>query len=320
MDTSNGQFCVEYLTWLKETRMRAAVTVYDYTSTLARYCEYLDGQGLSVLTAPIENIETWIKRPRGGRALGRPGKPASQAHDGAILKSFYSYLVNRGHMRTNPAALLGIPTVRNSNPRPIPDAEWRKMWDADMDPTLRVVLGLGFFAGLRRAEMVKLEPRHIDTLSRRLIGFKRKGGGDDIMPYGDCADAVRGLTLGHEVFMSSLMQSVQGASLPQSRWIVPWGAVSRITDHVRSRHGLEDGITDPNMINRRMRMHTEELGLPPYTPHQLRHSFVTNLLRCSVPLHLVQKLANHSSPSVTSRYIKAGGAELREWMESQQRL
>ena len=32
-----------------------------------------------------------------------------------------------------------------------------------------------------------------------------------------------------------------------------------------------------------------------FTPHQLRHSFVTNLLRAGVPIHLVSVLANHSA-------------------------
>jgi site-specific recombinase XerD len=52
----------------------------------------------------------------------------------------------------------------------------------------------------------------------------------------------------------------------------------------------------------------------PYTPHQLRHSFVTNLLRSGVPIHLVSRMANHSSTAITMRYVKAGASELREWM------
>jgi integrase len=50
-----------------------------------------------------------------------------------------------------------------------------------------------------------------------------------------------------------------------------------------------------------------------YTPHQLRHSAATNLLRAGVPLHMVSALLNHSSPTITMRYVKATGDELAEW-------
>ena len=38
------------------------------------------------------------------------------------------------------------------------------------------------------------------------------------------------------------------------------------------------------------------------TPHALRHSFVTNLLRADVPLHVVASLAGHRDVSTTMRY------------------
>ena len=38
------------------------------------------------------------------------------------------------------------------------------------------------------------------------------------------------------------------------------------------------------------------------TPHALRHSFVTNLLRADVSLHVVASLAGHRDVSTTMRY------------------
>lgn len=312
----SDNYVVEYLDWLKNTRGRQPVTIYDYTSTLARFVEHIGQE--SILDVGVAQMEEWVKRPRGGRALGKPGAAASQAHDVAILRAFYQYLVNRGVLTASPAALLGAPRVRNANPRPIPDHDWRALWASRLTLWERVTFGLGYFVGLRRAEIVALEPAHVDIVGRRLIGFTRKGGGDDITPWGDCADVLKRLDIGADTFADVLRDGLRAR--PSERWLLPWGEESRCTDAVRSRHGLADGITDPNMLNRKMKAALLDAGLPAYTPHQLRHSFVTNLLRCGVPLHLVQRLANHSSPSVTSRYIKAGGQELREWMEGIPRI
>ncbi len=75
-------------------------------------------------------------------------------------------------------------------------------------------------------------------------------------------------------------------------------------------------MTEPGLLNRRMRSLSDRAATARYTPHQLRHSFVTNLLRAGVPLHLVSRMANHSSPTVTNIYVKAGASELREWMSA----
>ena len=55
-----------------------------------------------------------------------------------------------------------------------------------------------------------------------------------------------------------------------------------------------------------------------WTPHQLRHGFVTNLLRAGMPIALVSRLANHSDITTTMRYAKLGGSDLREWRAMQQ--
>lgn len=289
----------EFLAWQLEVRHCSPNTLRTYRGRLSAFHDWLVLEGLHTLEVTPEQIESWVKRPRFGRALGEAGKPATQQAEGAVLKSFYKWAQARGHVEHNPAELIGRPKVHNVNPRPIPDHDWRKLWEADLDPTLRLCLGLGYFAGLRRYEILQLEVRHVDSLARRFLGFTRKGGGDDILPYGDCADVLARLSTGADDFLNLVSTAAEG---PPDRRLVPW--VDREVD----------GNTG-NVINRNMRKATDALWLPRYTPHQLRHSFVTNLLRCGVPLHLVQKLANHSSPTVTSRYIKAGGEELREWME-----
>lgn len=310
---TNEAMVVEYLDWLKNTRGRAGVTYYNYAATLARLLEWCGTTALADVSLPT--LESFVKRPRRGMAAG---SAATQAKDVAVARACYRYLVDRGYMPKSPAALLCAPKINNANPRPIPDADWAKLWDeADPGPE-RIMLGLGALAGLRRREICELTPTQVFVTGQRLVNFTRKGGGDDVTPYGDLCRVVASelppLSAAALAFPDELAAYRQRRKVKP--YLLEWGEAVPAAARERTIHSIPDGMTDPNICNRRMRVICERAGVQAYTPHQLRHTFVTNLLRASVPLHLVQRMANHSSPDVTSRYIKAGASELREWMQA----
>jgi len=51
-----------------------------------------------------------------------------------------------------------------------------------------------------------------------------------------------------------------------------------------------------------------------YTPHSLRHSFVTELLAANVPIQIVKRAAGHSSVATTEIYAKTEEEDLRAGM------
>jgi site-specific recombinase XerD len=65
-------------------------------------------------------------------------------------------------------------------------------------------------------------------------------------------------------------------------------------------------------LNRRMGDWLVQCELPSdaFTPHNLRHSFATNLLRTGVPLDVACDLCNHSSVAITMRYVRTAGRRL----------
>jgi integrase len=78
---------------------------------------------------------------------------------------------------------------------------------------------------------------------------------------------------------------------------------------------LLPGVGSADTLNKMMLRWCREAGVTPVTPHMLRHSTATNLLRAGVPLHLTASLMNHSSVQVTMRYVASGGNQLREWLD-----
>jgi integrase/recombinase XerD len=218
----------------------------------------------------------------------------------AIIRGFYGYLTAKGVLDRDPMGLLRAPTVHNRRPRALLDGTWRKAWGAALDgddDTAVVVLGFGGLFGFRRAEIVSLAATHLQV-SGQVTSFVRKGGGDDVFPYRTVMDVWQQQmpdTIGDGG--AARLEAVIGACVARGGPLLP-GWV-------------------PDTVNRRLDGWIAEYGVPRFTPHALRHTFVTNMLRAGVPIELVSELANHSNIAVTMRYVKGGQDRVAEWLTGQ---
>ena len=243
------------------------------------------------------------------------GRLQTLAGEVAVIRGFYSYLVGHGHVRVeaNPCVLLDPPKVRNLNPRAIEDSAWVKLWeDERLKDDECVVLGLGYFCGLRRFEIAALRVEQVNLERRQLVGFIRKGGGDAVFPYGSAVQLFceRLPHLGAERILAPFEQMARQGDT----YLVPWGTDPRLRQ--RPWEGPQDGMSNPDQLNKRLLRLQQRLGVSqPFTPHALRHSFVTKLLEAGIPLHVVSRLANHSDVSVTMRYVRTALDPLAEYLE-----
>jgi site-specific recombinase XerD len=289
---ANAQIVSAWLDWLRVARNRSDATVRNYRSACNSWVQHLGGVPLAA--ADVPTAEAWVVRPRSNGAIG---KPASRARDVAVLRSLYGWMLGRGMCSVNLGAMVAAPTVHNVNPKPITDAQWLAAWDA-ADDRLRLAMGLMFWFGLRRSEVAALRGAHVDVTNRQLVGFPRKGGGDDVLPWGEIADVWSAFmpdmwSNGHIV---ELMTAQIATIAPQEPLCGPWG---------------------PDALGRGVSALAGRLGAS-WTAHSLRHSFVTNLLRVRCPIEHVSRLANHSSLTITMRYAKLGGGELKSWREAEE--
>ena len=282
---------IEWLEWHRTTRNRQRTTLQSYAHTMSAWLTWIGAT--DIWAADVPTMEQFLVRPRRRRGAGGNGAPATRAREASTLRGFYTWAHARGYTSAALAENLHGPTVHNANPRPIPDADWIDICTYDLDDDARLALGLGFYCGLRRTELIDLRVGQVGW--SKLEGFVRKGGGDHTFPWREVLGVVS----------ERLPQLADGAD------------VFRIILEKRRANGApEDRLlrwTNPITLSHHIPQWFAAAGCHPYTPHQLRHSAVTNWLRAGIPFYLASRLANHSNPSVTMRYVRAGGDELAEW-------
>lgn len=207
--------------------------------------------------------------------LGNPAwKAATRSSARAALKVLFKWAVLEGIREDNP--MDDIPQIRAPlpPPRPAPETAISHGLAHAPDPRTRLVLLLGAYAGLRRAEIARLHADDIqENNTLRVFG---KGGKTRIVPI-------------HPLLKPHTDRIKQSGG-----WFFP------------SSH--RDGPVATRTINRLL------TGvLPPgFSTHTLRHRFATEVHRGSHDLRAVQALLGHSSLATTQRYVGVSDEALND--------
>lgn len=300
--------------WMTDVRRLRGATVVSYLSTLNQLLPWLEEEGLTLQTAEASDLERFMGRVR---QHGQVGTPATQDRDRHAMQALYKWAVARGHLTQNPTIDVGIPKVSNRVPRAVSDGVWRTLWLSPMPDEDRVWLGLLGFAGLRRRELVALRPEQIDCRRGLILGLQRKGGSEDAVEF---ATMARILADG----LPSLLPDADGW-LAQVEWlagarrgertIVPFDAPMNARESFHMSFKFEDGVPSPTRVNDNLQRLLKHAQIPKtdwFTPHALRHTTVTNLLRVGVPIEVVSDAVGHTNIDTTRRYVKSAG-RLDEW-------
>ncbi len=153
-----------------------------------------------------------------------------------------------------------------------------------------VVVALGYGCGLRRHELAGLALDDVDLVTRR-VTVRGKGNKERVVPIPPGAFhalrdylVVRGSGAG-----PLLLRARKGGRLVRS------GGLG----------GGAPGITD-QAVYHVLRTRAAAAGVAAFSPHDLRRSYVGDLLDEGADLSVAQKLAGHASPTTTAGYDRRG--------------
>lgn len=208
------------------------------------------------------------------------------------LKNWYDFLEGRELADARKLRHLKAPPMQQRIPKPLPDDVWFKVWERANGIEERVWLGLGYYAGFRRQEIIDVTVERFND--RRVKNFLRKGSKYGDVLYGQILDYMprKGLddlaVIGYEWehHLADLLSRRSGSEL-----VISYGddghekAANRINHRFTA---LTRGITEEGKHN---------------TPHQLRHSFGTNCFRMGLPIEFVADQMSHTNIETTRGYI-----------------
>ena len=295
-----------FLHYMAAERGSSKNTIDAYRNDLAGFVGFVRGEGSGGAdaedgTGALESLDrelildyiAWLA-DRGPHGKGYA--KATVARKVAAVKSFCAFLLDSGDLSSNPTASVESPRA----PRPVPQPLTTDEVDALLRAPLRhgsveaardaAMLGLMYATGMRVSELVSLNIESIH-LSRG-SGYVRclgKGAKERTIPLEPQAarsvenylDEARA-TLVRNGAQRALFVNRRGDRLTrQGFWLILKGYAKQagITSHV--------------------------------TPHTLRHSFATHMLRGGASLRAVQELLGHANVSTTQVYTQLADEHLR---------
>jgi len=218
--------------------------------------------------------------------------PSSVARHLSAIRSFFSWLEESGRVAANPAVGLRSPKKARRLPRYLEEDEVEALLEApdavnDCEGHRdRALLEILYSTGCRAAELVGLNEADLD-LPRGLVLLRGKGRKERYGMLGAPAkEAVEAYLTSKSIRRldrDALFLNHRGTRLSDR-------SLRRILQRCLERAGISRSCT----------------------PHTLRHSFATHLMRRGADLRTVQELLGHASLGSTQIYTHVSLESLRE--------
>ena len=219
----------------------------------------------------------------------------TRARKMASTRSLFNFLLQEGIVEDDPTANLSTPRVGRSLPEALTIEEVERLLTAVAVPAAapeakrdQAMLELLYASGMRVSELVSLELDDVG-LEQGTVRCFGKGSKERLIPIHPMAVAVV------RDYLQDARPSLANGKSGRAVFLNRRG--ERLT-----RQGFW-------LI---LKQHTKAAGLNgKITPHTLRHSFATHLLRGGAPLRHVQELLGHSSIKTTQVYTHLTSEHVR---------
>ncbi len=286
----------DFLVYLTTVKGFSANTSEAYRSDMTQLTEWL--------AAPSEDLapaESWPDVSRDhllgfvSQLKSREYATTTIARKIAAVKSFFSYMTTHDLLASDPSEGLSSPKVGRALPSPLGVDEVELLLNQPRGKSTpeamraSAMLELLYATGMRVSELVSLSVADVN-LDEGYVRCRGKGYKERIIPV--YPEAIRALRVYIDEARPRLRRRRDEPALFLNR------RGNRLTRQgfwlLLKSLAAEAGITHS------------------ITPHTLRHSFATHLLRGGAALRHVQELLGHSSISTTQIYTRLAHDQLRD--------
>ncbi len=283
-----GKEIDNYLQFIRLEKNLSPHTVVAYRCDLEQWEQFLTSgkEALDVKSVTTGDIRAWMLH------LNKQGDSArTMRRKVQAVRSFYKWLMKQGMASDSPAAAVELARIPKRLPQLVRTSSMDELLDQEIDETdfvqvrNRLIVMMLYETGMRRAELLDLLDRNVDTASGELKVHGKRDK-DRIIPFG-----------------TELAQAIDSYRLLRDELV-------RGCEHFFVK---EDGNPlYPMLVYRIVHRALQEVGVTSKrSPHVLRHSFATAMLNDGAAINSVKELLGHESLATTQIYTHVTFSELK---------
>lgn len=292
---------IRYLEYLEIEKNKSQKTLENYGRYLDRFLNFSKIKTISQLNEEmIRQYRLHLNRLRDIK--GKPLKKITQNYHVIALRTFLKYLAKTG-VKTVPAERVELGKQEDREVTFLQPEELERLFDAPQGFGLDVlrdkaILTALFSTGMRVSELCSLNRDEID-LKRGELSVRGKGS------------KIRLVFLSDNTRRNIQDYLSKRSDIDEALFVrIPKGVRPL---NLKGSDPLSLRLT-PRSIQRIIKKHSIKAGIigKKISPHTLRHSFATDLLRNGADIRSVQAMLGHASVTTTQIYTHVTDKQLRE--------
>jgi len=261
-------------------------TINSYERDLIKYKNYFENKK-NIKNIENKDIKQYIQ------IISKEESPRSVARNISCLKSFYKFLLTEKYINKNPLDNIIQPKLKKSLPKVLTEDEVDRLLNINLTDNYsyrnKAMLELMYSSGLRVTELINLKVTDID-LDMALVRIFGKGSKERVIPLGEYAiNALKEYITYHR-----------------------GGLLKNNTSNYLFLSSRGDKMTRQAFFKILKKIAKEQGIKTEFSPHTLRHSFATHLLKHGADLRSIQELLGHSDVSSTQIYTHITNEKLKE--------
>lgn len=276
----NDRLISDFKNYLELERNYSNNTSLSYVKDVTLFSDFIKKD---LLLVDKKDIKKYI------RSLNKSSKTIS--HVISSLKSFYNYYMRMGNINSNPTDEIDRPKIEKKIPEFLTLEEVSSLLNFkvnnEFEARNKAILELLYSSGLRISELTSLELSNID-LDECLVRVMGKGSKERIVPLGDYAIEA----LKEYIYFYRPMLNKNNSSyifLNNRGGILSRQFIFKVIKEECIKKGIRKNVS----------------------PHTLRHTFATHLLKNGADLRIIQELLGHENLSTTQIYTHLTNDKLK---------
>ena len=265
-----------------------SIKSYDYDLILFKKFLITNKINDTPLNCKSETIKNYLYKSFSDK------KSISQARSISAIKSFFNYLIFEGYIKDSPISNIESPKQEKKLPKVLTEEEIKKLINSidlnhDFGQRNKTIIEILYGTGIRVSELINLKLSNI-FFKENIIKVIGKGNKERFVPLGEIASNEMKIYINNRNRLKIDSKSSDILFLNRYGRGLTRSMIFKIISDASKRVGLDKKIS----------------------PHTLRHSFATHLIKNGADLRTIQLILGHESITTTEIYTHLDTLHLEE--------